>query len=215
MSVKAVIFDMDGVLVDSEPVYLQTFRNFLEKNGCRVDEEILRAVAGASVKDTWIYMSKMWKEPIDPEKLHREFRRQQPDFQIPYKEVVFEGTEELLRALRRRGITAALASSSPEKSIRRMLAETGLEEYFSLIVSGEMFKESKPDPEIYLYTLSRLGAAPEECIVAEDSTYGIQAAKAAGIPVAAVRDRRFSYDQSGADYIIDSTADLLSILDES
>lgn len=215
METKTIIFDMDGVLVDSEPVYLQAFQAFLEENGCAVNPEILKAVAGASVKDTWTYMSWMWKEPITPDELHKEFRRQHPDFQIPYKEVMFEGLEKLLYTLRERGMTIALASSSPEKSIKRMLAETGLEGYFSVIVSGEMFKESKPNPEIYLYTLSRIGASPKDCIVVEDSTYGIQAAKAAGIPVIAIRDRRFSYDQSSADFLIDSTVDLIEILDEN
>ena len=81
-------------------------------------------------------------------------------------------------------------------------------------MSGKQFRESKPDPEIYLYTLSRLGLPAEDCLVVEDSVYGIQAAKAAGLTVAAVRDQRFSFDQSAADYLIDRTADLENILED-
>ena len=81
-------------------------------------------------------------------------------------------------------------------------------------MSGEMFKESKPDPEIYLYTLSKLGLAAEDCIVVEDSTYGICAAKAAGLKVAARRDTRFPFDQSGADYLLEETCRLKELVQE-
>lgn len=214
MSKKAVIFDMDGVLIDSEPVYLEIFRKFITENGGNADEEILRAIAGASSRQTWVYMAQMWKETIDPEELHREFRRQYPQFQIPYREVVYPGVGNLLAWLKKKGVRLALASSSSDRAIGRMLEETGFASYFDCIVSGDMFKESKPNPEIYLYTLSRLGLAAEECVVMEDSTYGIQAAKAAGLPVAAVRDHRFSYDQSGADWFVEQTADLMELFEK-
>ena len=81
-------------------------------------------------------------------------------------------------------------------------------------MSGKQFRESKPDPEIYLYTLSRLGLPKEDCLVVEDSVYGIQAAKAAGLKVVAVRDQRFSFDQSAADRLIDRVADLKEIFEE-
>lgn len=80
-------------------------------------------------------------------------------------------------------------------------------------MSGKWFKNSKPDPEIYLYTLNKLGLLAEDCIVVEDSTYGIQAAKAAGLTVAAVRDTKFGLDQSMADYLIDQTCDLKGLLE--
>lgn len=214
MNKKVVIFDMDGVLIDSEPVYLQMFREFLEKNGCTVDERILKAIAGASAKQTWVYMAEMWKAHIEPEALHQEFRRQYPDFQIPYREVLFAGVKELLEKLRSNGIRIALASSSSKRSIHRMLDETGLKSYFSWIVSGEMFRESKPDPEIYLHMLECIGLPAKDCVAVEDSTYGIQAAKAAGLDAIAVKDTRFSYEQGAADYLIEKTADLSELLEQ-
>lgn len=214
MRKKAVIFDMDGVLIDSEPVYIEMFRTFLQKHGCRIDERLVNTLAGASAGETWRIMARLWYEEIDPEELHRQFRREYPDFQIDYRAVVNPGVRELLQWLKEKGVTAALASSSSEQSIQRMLQETGFGPYFSFYVSGKQFRESKPDPEIYLYTLSRLGLPAEDCLVVEDSVYGIQAAKAAGLTVAAVRDRRFSFDQSAADYLIDRTADLENILED-
>lgn len=213
MSKKAVIFDMDGVLIDSEPVYLDMFRQFLEENNCTVDKKALYAIAGASSKQTWEFIARMWYEEIDPEELHQIFRKKYPDFQIPYKEVVYPGIRELLDWLQGKGIILALASSSSEQSIRRMLDETGLDGYFSCVVSGKMFRESKPNPEIYLHTLLSLGLPAEDCVAVEDSTYGIQAAKAAGLQVVAVKDVRFFYDQTESDWQIAGTRELKEIFD--
>ena len=214
MGKKAVIFDMDGVLIDSEPVYIEMFRTFLLEHDCRINEALLMTLAGASARETWRIMAELWYEKIDPEELHRQFRREYPDFQIDYRAVMYPGVLELLRWLKERGVIMAVASSSSEPSIRRMFEETGFGPYFSFLVSGKQFRESKSDPEIYLYTLSRLGLPKEDCLVVEDSVYGIQAAKAAGLKVVAVRDQRFSFDQSAADRLIDRVADLKEIFEE-
>lgn len=214
MSKKAVIFDMDGVLIDSEPVYLDMFRKFLRENGCEPMEETLNLIAGASGKQTWEYMVRMWKEEIEPEKLHKIFRHQYPDFQVPYGKVVFPEVEELLCYLKGRGVTLALASSSSEKQIGQMMEETGFRDYFSCLVSGADLRESKPNPEIYYLTLERLGISEDDCLVVEDSEYGIEAAKAAGITVVAVKDHRFGYDQRKADYFIDRTIELKELFEQ-
>ena len=93
--------------------------------------------------------------------------------------------------------------------IQYVIKEIGIVEFVDVIVSGEMFQESKPNPEIYNYTLSKLNLKPEECIAIEDSTYGIQAAKGAGITTFAKRDDRFHFEQDMADVVID---DLLQII---
>ena len=93
-----------------------------------------------------------------------------------------------------------------------MLKENELGSYFTVVVSGEEYKESKPDPEIYNDVKRQLGLNSEECLVVEDSTYGIRAAKAAGLEVIAVDDPRFSFDQSEADGWIKKVTDLLSLV---
>ena len=75
MGKKAVIFDMDGVLIDSEPVYIEMFRTFLLEHDCRINEALLMTLAGASARETWRIMAELWYEKIDPEELHRQFRR--------------------------------------------------------------------------------------------------------------------------------------------
>ena len=213
MNKKAIIFDMDGVLFDSEPVYLAMFRKFLEDNQCKVDEKILYAIAGASSAQTWDYMIQMWKEEIGPQELRKIFHEQCPNSDIPYQKTMFPGIPKLLAWLKEQGFVLALASSSSMHRIQQMFDETGLGGYFSCVVSGNMFRESKPNPEIYLYTLSQLGYAPEECLVVEDSPYGIQAGKAAGMQVVGIRDTRFSYDQTAADWLIDETRELREFLE--
>lgn len=212
MKKKAVIFDMDGVLIDSEPVYLQLFRDLLTENGCVVDEDKMRVLAGASGGMLWSAVAQMWKEEIRPEEMRRIYKARYADFRFPYRDAACPGIRPLLDWLKAEGYVLALASSSSEEAIRRMLDALELHGYFSHIISGKMFRESKPNPEIYLYTLRKLGLPAADCMAVEDSTYGIQAAKAAGLQVAAVRDERFSFDQSQADWLLPKTADLKELL---
>lgn len=106
----------------------------------------------------------------------------------------------------------ALASSTGPKLIARIMEETGMRPVFDLIVSGKQFRQSKPNPEIYHYTAGTLGVDERECFVVEDSTVGIQAAKRAGMTVAALKDDRFGFDQSLADHHIDTISDILDYL---
>lgn len=210
---KAIIFDMDGVLVDSEPIYQDMFHKFLEENNCLIDETIFRSVAGSSSSGTWEILSRVWKEKISGPELHREFRRQYPDFCIPYKEALVSGVPELICWLWEKGYVLVLASSSSPDKIDRMLRETELKPYFTYVVSGDMFRESKPNPEIYEYACSLLGLPKEQCLVIEDSTYGIHAGIAAGLEVVAVRDTKIGFDQSNATYMIDAACELKNFLE--
>lgn len=211
MKKKAIIFDMDGVLVDTENAYLNMFRDFLRAHGKSVREDILLKIVGADSKKTWKYMGKLWGEE-DTEKIRQLFHSEYPDGTLDYREYLFPGVPQMLRTLKQKNYLLALASSSKKKDIRRMLKENELGTYFTVVVSGEEYKESKPDPEIYNDVKKQLGLNSEECLVVEDSTYGIRAAKAAGLEVIAVDDPRFSFDQSEADGWIKKVTDLLSLV---
>ena len=211
MKKKAIIFDMDGVLVDTENAYLNMFRDFLRAHGKPVREDILLKIVGADSKKTWKYMGKLWGEE-DTEKIRQLFHSEYPDGTLDYREYLFPGVPQMLRTLKQKNYLLALASSSKKKDIRRMLKENELGSYFTVVVSGEEYKESKPDPEIYNDVKRQLGLNSEECLVVEDSTYGIRAAKAAGLEVIAVDDPQFSFDQSEADGWIKKVTDLLSLV---
>ena len=127
---------------------------------------------------------------------------------IHFPDLLRPEARPMLEQLRAMGLQLALASSSPMSNIRQVLGECGLMEFFPVIVSGEQFEASKPDPEIYLHTMARLGRRPEECLIVEDSTYGVQAGAAAGGLVAALRDERFPFDQSAARFHIGNLSEI-------
>lgn len=208
MTKRAVIFDLDGVLVDSEPQYLEFFRQFLRQNGCVPQEDGLRATVGSSDYETWRQLARMWRDPqIPPMELKALYLRQCGHLAIDYRASLFPGMDQLIQRLHRRGLVLAIASSSPMSAIQAMLDQTGLGPYISHVVSGEMFRCSKPDPEIYRYTICLTGLPPEQCLAVEDSTYGIRAAKGAGLDVVAVAEP-FGLDQREADYFLDHTCQL-------
>jgi HAD superfamily hydrolase (TIGR01509 family) len=209
---KAIIFDMDGVLIDSEPFYLGRFQKFFEDHGQSFTEELRIKLAGAATKMMWEIVHDAWDGSLTAEEIEQlyisEVKEKRPD----YNELLFPKVFEVLDILQSQNYRLALASSSGSRTIEIVLATTGLGKYFSTVVSGTMFTQSKPDPEIYLHTLELLELQAEECIAIEDSTYGIQSALAAGLEVAAIRDDRFGYDQHLANCILDRLEDLLPLL---
>ena len=122
-----------------------------------------------------------------------------------------KGEAETLAGLKERGVRVALASSSPLNNIEEVLGTCGIREYFEFLVSGEQFKRSKPDPDIYLHAIDRLGLPADRCCCVEDSLYGITAGKRAGLTVIAKREERFGFSQDAADKIIDQLPELLTL----
>lgn len=201
---KAVIFDMDGVLIDSEKVYAKWVEEFLFQNGAALTEETKRKLVGSSYLRTGQIIADAWPYPISPEDALERFRESQKTHSINYREIMVPQAETVLHNLREKGLILALASSSPQKTIEKVMSQTKLGGYFDFIVSGEEFRESKPNPEIYLSVLGALNCTAEECIVIEDSEYGIAAGKAAGMYVVARRETELPVCQERADIIIDS-----------
>lgn len=138
-----------------------------------------------------------------------EFERKFRDRELDYSQMQFADVLPVLEKLRADGVRMAIASSSSDKIIRRVVEQQNWERFFSVLVSGDNFRKSKPDPEIYRYTMKQLGTAPEETLVVEDSTYGIEAGKAAGVMVAARRDLRFGFHQEKADCLFDDMREIL------
>lgn len=212
MDIRAVIFDMDGVLIDSEYVYLSGTCRGLQKKRPWIREEDLYPSVGMDSVRTRELMFKVAGEPLD----NREFDRELEEIykmldHVSYPDMLYPEVTKVLKALRKNGFRTALASSSRMAVIRKVLEQCGLQELFDCVVSGEQFRESKPNPEIYRTVMAAIGCRPEECLVVEDSTYGVKAALGAGAQVAGRRDLRFPFDQSGAAYHIDTLEDLLKI----
>lgn len=210
--IRAVIFDMDGVIVDSEFVYMKYLLDFARTKNPDVVMEQLNPMVGLSRRDSWTVMAEAVNNGESWEELKEEFALLDIYSQVDYKRIFRPEAYTTAVELKRRGYRVALASSTGQKLIARIMEETGMRPVFDLIVSGKQFKQSKPNPEIYHYTASALGIPEEECFVIEDSTVGIQAGKHAGMTVAALRDDRFGFDQSLADYHVERISDVLEIL---
>lgn len=195
--IKAVIFDMDGVLIDSEPVYLRHQYQQLKPRYPWITLESMYPLVGMSGQDFLPFMAGLCRRKNDAS-FRREMDRMNTGYTVFYPDILRPQVPAVLRKLKQMGLQLALASSSSRGNIEKVLSECGIGSFFHCIVSGHDFRQSKPDPEIYLHTMSLLGRRPDECLIVEDSTYGVQAGSAAGGIVAALRDDRFPFDQSAA-----------------
>ena len=209
--IKAVIFDMDGVLIDSEIYYIRVLKQFLKENGVSLEESELHFLAGSAreVEDEFLASCLVNLTKVDAKNAKDAYFKKHP---VDYAKLAKKGQKAILEYLKSKKITLALASSSPLDNIEEVLEACAISSYFSYVVSGEMFKRTKPDPEIYEYTTKLLGFTKEEIIVVEDSTYGITAADRANLKVIAVRDPRFNFDTSKATYVINELNDIKKII---
>lgn len=213
MEYRAVIFDMDGVLIDSEMLYLRGLQKEMVKKRPWITEESLYPTVGMDSERTRVFLYQLAREPLENEAFYQELLEMyKVNDPVYFPRILYPEVPVVLASLRQRGYQIALASSSPLKTIQTMLRECELEPYFEYIISGEQFRESKPNPEIYRTAMAAIGRRPEECLVVEDSTYGVKAGVAAGATVAARLDPRFPFDQSEAAYHIHDLRDLLDIL---
>ena len=204
---KALIFDMDGVIVDSEPYNMLRVLQYVRSIRPDTPREQMYQVVGRTKEDVWTRIAGVIGHGKDWQETWADYEhnwKANHDFPINYKEIFRPETIDILKWARNAGMRTAVASATAYEKVKAILTEVGVEPYLDLIVSGESCERSKPDPAIYLKTAQLLGTAPEECIAIEDSTVGITAANRAGIKVIALRDDRFGFDRSLADAEIDT-----------
>ena len=180
--IKTVIFDMDGVIVDTEPVHHYAyFQQFSEMN-ISVPEELYASFTGFSTRNTFQRLKELYPLDYEVEDLIQRKRTIFNDaFDNKEDLELLEGVENLIKDLHKKGMQLIVASSASKVTIDRVFTRFNLHQYFSHIVSGEDFPKSKPHPAIFEYAASLSIASKENCIIIEDSTNGVIAAKAAGI----------------------------------
>lgn len=210
---KVVIFDMDGVLVDTEPVYYRRLEEFLISRGYHFSRAVLDSLVGESSRKTFSILKQADPAFYDSEETYRrDMRAFHRHHRIAYRELANPHLHQTLNQLKDTGWRLALASSSPQSNIEQVLQELEILPLFEVIASGDDFKESKPNPEIYLHVAWRLHVLPQQCHVIEDSTYGILAAVRAGMRVLAKRDERYGFDQSPAHQLFDDLMEIPGLL---
>ncbi len=208
MHTKAVIFDMDGVMIDSEAYYLFAYQFLMEKHNQHITRDQLLETAGMAMDEFWQWMVDHWSTPMTIEEMQK-LIYQEPMAQLDYEDLKMPHLRLVLQELKKEGFKLAIASSSYMDLIEEMMQQLHIKDYFDVVCSGADFKESKPNPEIYIETMARLNVHPNHAYVIEDSIYGIEAGKASQAYVIAKEDKRFKMDQSEADYIASDLLDAL------
>ena len=211
---RAVIFDLDGVLADSEPWWNEIDKKLLGKYGVVYRGEYHRNVLGVSYQLAVEFYKKMFGLSAPTEELMR--RREEIAAEFFANRIgLFPSTRQTLEHLRQMNLRLAVATSSVSASARPFLDRHQLTTFFDVIVTGDEIEHGKPSPDIYLRAAKKLGVTATECLVIEDALSGIAAAKAAGMRVAAIPDRRFvdsrDYEKQ-ANYLLDNLSEIPAIV---
>ena len=201
---KAVLFDMDGVIVDTEPLHHKAYQMMFKEVGVKVSDSMYRGFTGQSTRGICEFLCKHFKldkKPIVLERCKRShFTKlffEDPDLHL------LEGVENLIKNYHANGLSLVVASSASMFTINNVMKRFQLDRYFKDKISGADLKASKPHPEIFIEAAKAAGASPSECFVIEDSTNGIIAAKEANIFCVAYKSEHSKdQDYSRADLLI-------------
>lgn len=211
---KAVIFDLDGTLVDSMWIWREIDREYLGRFQIPLPENLHSLIEGMSFSETAVYFKEHFRIPDSLEKIKGDWNQmawEKYEKEVPLK----PGTQKFLDLLKEKQISMAIATSNSRELVETVLKVHDIFDYFSAIVTGSDVKKGKPDPEIYLKAAGAIKVAPENCLVFEDIVFGIMAGKNAGMRVCAVED---TYSESQrerkrelADYYIGSFEEILNL----
>ena len=203
---KGILFDMDGVLVDSEPLFHKAVNIMVERCGAApiTEEENNRYLLGTTVEETWVRVKELRDVPQTPAELL-----------AGYNEVVKEvlrsdltarpGVRDLIAEAQRRGLPIAVASSSLREWVDLKLSVIGLTDAFAVKLGGDDIENGKPAPDIYIKAARLIGLESTECIAIEDSPIGLAAASSSGAyTVCTLTDSTRHLDLSAADVIIEN-----------
>ena len=211
---RAVIFDLDGVLADSEPWWNQIDAKLLAEYGVTYRGEHHGNVLGVSYRLAVEFYKDAFHISASTQEMMRRRGEIATDF-FAARVGLFPSTKETLKELRQMKLCLAVGTSSVGASARPFLDRTGIRSFFDVIVTGEEVQRGKPDPDIYILVADKLQMGAEVCLVIEDALSGVAAAKEANMQVAAIPDKRFvdacKYEKK-ADYVLRDLAEIPALV---
>lgn len=210
---KAVIFDLDGTLVDSMWMWKAIDIEFLGTYGYECPPELQKVIEGMSFSETAVYFKERFHLPLSLEQIKAIWIEMSIDkyrYQVPLK----RGAREFLEYITKMGIRCGIATSNGRDMVDAVMESLAIKPYFQVVTTACEVKAGKPEPDIYLKVAETLGILPGECLVFEDVPAGILAGKRAGMTVCAVDDE-FSADmrdekRAMSDYFIEDYFDILN-----
>ncbi len=209
--IKAVIFDVDGLLIDSEPYWYQTTETFFDKHNKPFHKSVHMEIRGKGLHDIIEYFKSEHGFEGDTEELIDERKKMLYELLL-HKVELMEGANALIHKLNERGFSLAIATAAHKRNmVEQMLTKLEVQSLFSVILCGEDVKKNKPAPDIYLQAAKLLRVDPKVCLVLEDTATGVLAGKSAGMKVFGVNsDKAFhqGLKNAGADTILNSLSEI-------
>ena len=204
--IQAVIWDLDGVIIDSGEAHLKAWKKLAKEEGLQFTDEQFWSTFG------WrndAIISSVWG-PLPPERIKELADRKEAYFREFFRDVAkpLPGSMELMKELHDAGYKQALATSTPPANIELIKELLGLQRYLSVFVSGESVPRPKPAPDLFLKAAELLGVEPKHCLVIEDAVAGIEAARAGGMHTIAVAGKRDLPRLRAADLMVKSLTEV-------
>ena len=204
----AVLFDMDGVIIDSNPYHKDAWMAFCRRYQVELrEEDVPRYIYGKTNKTALVDVfqrefspEESFRMSEEKEAIYRELHR--PDINL------IKGLPALLEEFRQHQVPLAVCTNAPVANLDFMLEETGIRPYFQVLIDASKVSKGKPDPEIYLKAAQLLGIAPERCIVMEDSTVGVEAGLRAGMKVVGITTTHSRQELAHTHLVIDDFDEL-------
>ncbi len=204
---KAVLWDLDGVIVDTAPFHFAAWQAAFASRGVSFTQEDFCRSFGQ--RNEFIIPHILGHE-IPKSEMEEFSRKKEEDFRVRARQglALFPGVRELLEQLRERGFRQAVASSTPRDNINLLFPLFGIGQFFEAVISAEDVRRGKPDPEVFLLAAARLSVPADRCVVIEDAVAGVAAAKAAGAKCLAVTNTNSREKLAKADLVVDSLTEV-------
>jgi HAD superfamily hydrolase (TIGR01509 family) len=188
MKLRAILFDHDGTLVDSEPIHYQLWNTVLGRYGVTLSEDVFNSVcAGMPTISNAIDLVERFNISVNAEDLAEEKHAVTKEFLVDHAYPLMPGVIEAIKELVEQELTLAIVTGANRHSVGATVRSYSFDRHFVCVISADDVQKSKPAPDCYLLALEKLGLKPEECLAIEDTEHGLKAAAQAGIPCLIIR----------------------------